>query len=77
MGKVTNFISTREDITERKKMAEDLIAAKEKAEEHDRLKSAFLANISHEIRTPMNGIMGFAEILKDPGLTKKRAAKIY
>jgi PAS domain S-box-containing protein len=74
-GKVTNFISTREDITERKKMAEDLIAAKEKAEENDRLKSAFLANISHEIRTPMNGIMGFAEILKEPGLTKKKQRK--
>lgn len=38
--------------------------AKERAEESDRLKSAFLANISHEIRTPMNGILGFAELLK-------------
>ncbi len=74
-GKVTNFVSLREDITERKKLSEDLIAAKEKAEEHDRLKSAFLANISHEIRTPMNGIMGFAEILKDPGLTKREQQK--
>jgi CheY-like chemotaxis protein len=42
-----------------------LIEAKEKAEESDRLKMAFLANISHEIRTPMNGIMGFANILKN------------
>jgi signal transduction histidine kinase len=38
--------------------------AKERAEESDRLKSAFLANISHEIRTPMNGILGFADLLK-------------
>ncbi len=42
--------------------------AKEKAEESDRLKSAFLAIMSHEIRTPMNGILGFAELLKEPEL---------
>ncbi len=56
-------------IIERKKMIHDLVAAKEKAEESDRLKSAFLANMSHEIRTPMNGIMGFAELLKEPKLS--------
>jgi len=43
--------------------------ARDKAEESDRLKSAFLANVSHEIRTPMNGILGFAELLKEPNLT--------
>lgn len=47
----------------------ELSAAREKAEEGDRLKSAFLANMSHEIRTPMNGIIGFAELLKQPGLS--------
>lgn len=47
----------------------ELSLAKEKAEESDRLKSAFLANMSHEIRTPMNGILGFAGLLREPGLT--------
>ena len=58
-----------QDITERVKQTNELIKAKERAEESDNLKSAFLTNMSHEIRTPMNGIMGFAELLKEPKLT--------
>ncbi|MGE4414736.1 MAG: GAF domain-containing sensor histidine kinase, partial [Bacteroidales bacterium] len=46
----------------------EMKTAKERAEESDRLKSAFLSNISHEIRTPMNGILGFMELLSEPGL---------
>lgn len=59
------------DNTENKKIEIELLAAKEKAEESDRLKSAFLANMSHEIRTPMNGILGFSELLKSPGLSSE------
>lgn len=55
-------------LIERRQMIHDLVAAKDRAEESDRLKSAFLANMSHEIRTPMNGILGFAELLKQPRL---------
>jgi PAS domain S-box-containing protein len=47
----------------------ELIKAKDKAEQSDQLKSAFLSNMSHEIRTPMNGILGFSELLKEPNLT--------
>ncbi len=49
----------------------ELLAAKEKAEESDRLKSAFLANMSHEIRTPLNGIMGFMDLLEDKNVSKE------
>ncbi len=53
------------DITERVVLIENLKKSQKKAEESDKLKSAFLSNLSHEIRTPMNGILGFTELLKD------------
>ena len=51
------------EIANHKVTATKLLEAKEKAEESDKLKSRFLANISHEIRTPMNAIVGFTELL--------------
>jgi len=60
-----------QDITERKENEAELIRAKEKAEEGDRLKTAFLHNISHEIRTPMNAIVGFSALLGEPEIDEK------
>uniref|UniRef100_UPI004049603F response regulator n=1 Tax=Flavobacterium sp. TaxID=239 RepID=UPI004049603F len=55
---------------ENKLKEKQLEIAKNKAEESDRLKSAFLMNLSHEVRTPMNAILGFSSLLKDPNLTE-------
>lgn len=60
------------DISAQKETEKELKEAKEKAEESDRLKSAFLANVSHEIRTPMNGILGFSELLKNRHLPEDK-----
>ncbi|MDT8394014.1 MAG: PAS domain S-box protein [Bacteroidales bacterium] len=76
LGKISHFISIEEDITERKRMLDDLVAAKEKAEKSDKLKTAFLNNISHEIKTPLNGILGFGQFLADPGLSADKRAEM-
>ncbi len=64
-GSSLGILSISRDITSLKLTQDQLIIAKEKAEESNRLKSTFLANISHEIRTPLNSIVGFANLLED------------
>ncbi|MBU0486708.1 MAG: PAS domain S-box protein [Bacteroidetes bacterium] len=72
VGQPAAIICISKNISERKKIEVELRKSMQKAEESNRLKSAFLANMSHEIRTPMNGILGFAELLKRPNLSKKQ-----
>jgi signal transduction histidine kinase/CheY-like chemotaxis protein len=55
----------------------ELNAAKEKAEESDKLKSSFLANMSHEIRTPLNAILGFSALIQDPSTTATELGEYY
>lgn len=62
-GHPTKIVGTTMRIDERKKLEADLINARNRAEESDRLKTAFLANMGHEIRTPLNAIVGFADLL--------------
>lgn len=70
-GLITNYIAIKEDISVRKQMESDLIIARNKALESDKLKSAFLANMSHEIRTPLNSIIGFSELLGDDDFSQE------
>lgn len=69
--KTKEIIIKEEIIKERKKAEKELIAAKERAELSDKLKSSFLSNMSHEIRTPMNAIVGLSELLKDKGYSEE------
>ncbi|MGE5393770.1 MAG: ATP-binding protein [Candidatus Saccharibacteria bacterium] len=70
-----SVISLARDITKRKVAELQLEEAKQKAEESDRLKTAFLANISHEIRTPMNAIIGFSRMIGSPDFDEEEKAR--
>lgn len=62
-GQVLGFVSTERDVTERKLFTDELIKARETAEETLRAKDMFLATVSHELRTPLTSIIGFADLL--------------
>ncbi|WP_299595213.1 ATP-binding protein [uncultured Microbulbifer sp.] len=62
-GRLGGLIGVILDITDRKTLERELVAAKEKAEFYSRSKTEFLTNMSHEIRTPLNGIVGFSQVL--------------
>jgi signal transduction histidine kinase/CheY-like chemotaxis protein len=64
------------DVTERRLIEEELLAARHSAESSNEAKSRFLATVSHEIRTPLNGILGMASLLHDTRLTKEQTAYI-
>lgn len=63
-GQITGLLGTYRDITGRKLMMEELLHAKESAEQANRAKSSFLASMSHELRTPLNAIQGYAQLME-------------
>jgi len=73
-GNAIAYMGISRDISDTKKYEKELVLAKERAEESDRLKTEFLNNLSHEIRTPMNGIVGFSGMLSSDNLSEEKRA---
>ena len=70
-----HILSITRNISDRKVIENELKAAKDKAEESDRLKSSFLQNMSHEVRTPLNAIVGFSELMVKPNQAPEKLKK--
>lgn len=71
-GEICGTFGISQDITNKKRVAAELLKAKENAEARSEAKSMFLANMSHEIRTPLNGLMGFLQLLDNTQLTQQQ-----
>ncbi|MEI6305222.1 MAG: response regulator [Deltaproteobacteria bacterium] len=70
-GEITHFVAVKEDITERRRVAEELQIAMQAAEAANNAKSEFIANMSHEIRTPLNAIIGFSSLALNANLPRR------
>jgi PAS domain S-box-containing protein len=75
-GKVSGILAISSDITDRKRIEEELLEAKERAEAANRAKSEFLATVSHELRIPLTGIIGMASLLNMDNLQSEQHSQV-